>query len=104
MRQAETYAPAIHGSVAPGFEEVRHEFEKNFRERGEWGAACAIYHRGEAVVDLWGGCRDAQGALPWEADTLVGVFSTTKGLASMTLALAHSRGCKRRLKRAAFGR
>src|SRR5687767_11625702 len=60
MRRAETSAPPIHSSVAPGFEEVRHEFERNFRERGEWGAACAIYHRGEPVVDLWGGWRDAQ--------------------------------------------
>jgi hypothetical protein len=39
----------IHGTVAPGFEEVETEFKKNFLERGELGAACAIYHRGEKV-------------------------------------------------------
>lgn len=92
MPRAPSTLSPVHGSVAPGFEDVRRTFEQNFRERGEWGAACAIYHRGECVVDLWGGWRDAVGKLPWEQDTLVGVFSTTKGLASMTLALAHAKG------------
>jgi CubicO group peptidase (beta-lactamase class C family) len=82
----------IHGQVAPGFEEVQREFERNFAERGELGAACAAYVRGEKVVDLWGGVRDARGGEPWEEDTIVLVYSTSKGLAAMTLALAHSRG------------
>ena len=78
--------------MAAGFEEVRSEFERNFAERGELGAACAAYVGGEKVVDLWGGVRDARDASPWEEDTLVLVYSTSKGLAAMTLALAHSRG------------
>jgi CubicO group peptidase (beta-lactamase class C family) len=82
----------IHGTVAPGFEAVEHEFRRNFSERGELGAACAVYFRGEPVVDLWGGSRDLAGKLPWEADTLVMVFSTTKGMSGLALALAHSRG------------
>ncbi len=82
----------VQGSVAPGYEEVRAEFERNFRRRRELGAAVAAYHRGEKVVDLWGGTRDARGGEPWEEDTLVLVYSTSKGLAAMTLALAHSRG------------
>lgn len=82
----------ICGWVAPGFEEVEVEFRRNFAERGEVGAACAAYHRGEKVVDLWGGYRDARRRAPWQEDTLVLVFSATKGLAAMTLALAHSRG------------
>lgn len=44
----------IHGYVSEGFEEVRREFERNFLERDEIGAACTIYHKGEKVVDLWG--------------------------------------------------
>jgi transposase len=48
--------------------------------------------RGEKVVDLWGGIRDARDGSPRERDTLVLVYSTSKGLAAMTLALAHSRG------------
>ena len=82
----------IGGSVAPGFEPVRAEFERNFAERGELGAACAAYRGGEKVVDLWGGVRDARTGDPWAQDTLVLVYSTSKGLAAMTLALAHARG------------
>jgi len=82
----------IHGYVAPGFEELREEFIKNFTKRGELGAACAIYYKGEKVVDLWGGYRDAKSRAPWEENTMVMVFSTTKGLAAMTVAVVHSRG------------
>jgi CubicO group peptidase (beta-lactamase class C family) len=82
----------IHGSVAPGFEGVEAQFRENFAKRGEVGAACAIYHQGKKVVDLWGGYRDRKKRAPWDEDTLVLVFSATKGLASMTLAVAHSQG------------
>ena len=44
------------------------------------------------MVDLWGGVRDARDGSAWEEDTLVLVYSTSKGLSAMTLALAHSRG------------
>jgi CubicO group peptidase (beta-lactamase class C family) len=82
----------LQGAVAPGFEEVREEFHRNFAERGEVGAACAVYHRGEKVVDLWGGFRDGYTREPWEENTCALVFSTTKGMAAMTAAVAHSRG------------
>jgi CubicO group peptidase (beta-lactamase class C family) len=71
---------------------VRDAFAENFSRRNELGAACCIYRRGEKVVDLWGGIRDKTTSEPWEEDTMVIVHSTTKGLAAMTLALAHSRG------------
>ena len=87
-----TDEPLIDGFVAPGFERVRAEFARNFAERRELGAACAVYRRGEKVVDLWGGVRDARTGEPWAQDTLVLVYSTSKGLSAMTLALAHSRG------------
>lgn len=79
------------GSVDSGFEEVRQEFSRNFAGCGELGAACAVYHRGRKVVDLWGGYRNASGE-PWEEDTLVVVFSATKGLSAMAVAVAHSQG------------
>jgi CubicO group peptidase (beta-lactamase class C family) len=82
----------IDGHVAPGYEEVQREFERNFAERGEIGAAVAAYVRGEKVVDLWGGRRTSEGTQPWNEDTMVVVFSTTKGLSAMTLAVANSRG------------
>ena len=82
----------IHGAVAPGFEEVETEFRKNVRRQDELGAACAVYHKGEKVVDLWGGYQDLERRVPWQEDTLVLVYSTTKGLAGMAMAVAHSRG------------
>jgi CubicO group peptidase (beta-lactamase class C family) len=85
-------SPRTNGFVAPGFEEVRAEFERNFAERGEIGAAVAAYWRGEKVVDLWGGRRTPEGDDPWNEDTMVVVMSTTKGLSAMTLALANARG------------
>jgi CubicO group peptidase (beta-lactamase class C family) len=89
---AVTAAAHVEGMVAPGFEEVRAEFERNFAERGEIGAAVAAYWRGEKVVDLWGGRRAPEGDALWKEDTMVVVMSTTKGLAAMTLAVANARG------------
>ena len=82
----------IEGWVAHGFESVRRTFERNLSERRELGAACAAYVGGEKVVDLWGGVRDARSGARWDEDTLVLVYSTSKGLAAMTLAMLHSRG------------
>jgi len=82
----------IDGRVAQGFEEVRREFARNFERRREVGAACAAYVNGVKVVDLWGGRRHFRKPDPWEEDTLVMVYSTSKGLAAMAVALAHSRG------------
>ena len=87
-----TPSDAVQGHVSCCFEAVREAFRENFIRRGELGAACCAYYRGEKVVDLWGGIRDKDSAAPWEADTMVLVHSATKGLAAMTLAIAHSRG------------
>ncbi|HEU4333321.1 MAG TPA: serine hydrolase domain-containing protein [Candidatus Eisenbacteria bacterium] len=82
----------VEGSVSPGFEPVRDAFEENFTQRHELGGACCVYRRGEKVVDLWGGLRNKETGEPWDEDTMVVVHSATKGLAAMTLAVAHSRG------------
>jgi len=82
----------VEGRVSPGFETVREAFAENFTRRRELGGACCVYHKGEKVVDLWGGIRNKQTGAPWERDTMVVVHSATKGLAAMTLAVAHSRG------------
>ncbi|HET9396967.1 MAG TPA: serine hydrolase domain-containing protein, partial [Nitrospiraceae bacterium] len=74
------------------YEAVREAFAGNFARRGEVGAACCVYHKGEKVVDLWGGIRNQATREPWEKDTKALVYSATKGLAAMTLAVAHSRG------------
>ncbi|HEX5214079.1 MAG TPA: serine hydrolase domain-containing protein [Vicinamibacterales bacterium] len=85
-------APRVDGHVSPGFEAVRDAFIENFTHRRELGGACCAYYRGQKVVDLWGGLRNKETAAPWERDTMVVVYSATKGLAAMTLAVAHSRG------------
>ena len=82
---------AISGYVKPGFEAVREAFAENFERRNELGAACCVYYSGEKVVDLWGGIRNKATGEPWEENTMVLVASATKGLAAMTMALAHSR-------------
>ena len=88
---ATTKSNAISGFVKPGFEAVREAFTENFERRNELGAACCIYYRGDKVVDLWGGLRNEATGEPWEEHTMVIVFSTTKGLAGLAMALAHSR-------------
>ena len=82
----------VEGQASRGFETVRDAFVENFARRGELGGACCVYHHGEKIVDLWGGIRDKGTGTAWERDTMVVVHSATKGLAAMTLALAHSRG------------
>ena len=71
------------GWVAPGFEGVREVFEANFADGLEVGAAFAAHHRGRKVVDLWGGTADTTTGRPWLEDTLVLVYSTTKGATAM---------------------
>ena len=83
---------SVEGHVSTGFEPVREAFEENFERRHELGGACSVYLHGEKVVDLWGGVRNRDTGEPWEEDTMVVVYSATKGLSAMTMALAHSRG------------
>src|SRR5512134_2373399 len=92
MFPSESNGPGIQGYVSRGFEPVREAFVENFHRRRELGGACCAFHRGAKVVDLWGGIRNAATGAPWEEGTMVLVYSATKGLSAMTLALAHSRG------------
>lgn len=75
----------IRGHVAAGFEPVRVAFEANFRRHNECGAALHIVIDGEPVVDLWGGSADQAQTRPWEADSLVNVWSTTKGWLALAM-------------------
>lgn len=73
----------IHGTCAPGFERVREAFAENFSVRGDVGAAANIVVDGRSVVDLWGGWVDRERSAEWQRDTLVNVFSTTKGITTI---------------------
>jgi CubicO group peptidase (beta-lactamase class C family) len=80
----------IQGDVHPDFWPVSRALEQQVR-RGGGGAAVCVYYRGERVVDVWAGVRDAEGQ-PWRADTLAISFSTTKGVTSTALHLLVDRG------------
>jgi CubicO group peptidase (beta-lactamase class C family) len=86
------YESLIHGHCDPRFAAVRTAFEENFRDRGELGAAVAVTVGGETVVDLWGGWADAARTRPWERDTLVNVWSTTKGPTALCAHVLADRG------------
>jgi CubicO group peptidase (beta-lactamase class C family) len=62
---------------------VREAFARNFRECDEVGAAVAVYLDGALVVDLWAGHKDFARTQPWQRDTLVNVYSTTKGVTAL---------------------
>ncbi|MEV5355360.1 serine hydrolase domain-containing protein [Streptomyces sp. NPDC052693] len=82
----------VHGHCDPRFTAVREAFEENFRERDELGAAVAVTVGGRIVVDLWGGWADGARTRPWEGDTLVNVWSTTKGPVALCAHLLADRG------------
>ena len=84
--------PDVHGFVAAGFDVVAEEFERNFAERGELGAAFAAVRDGEPVVDLWGGVADRAAGRAWREDTLQVIFSGTKGLVAVCVLIAIERG------------
>ena len=76
----------VHGHCDPRFEKVRAVFTDNIASGADLGAAVAVTLDGEPVVDLWGGWLDFDHEREWERDTIVNVYSTTKG---MTAICAH---------------
>jgi CubicO group peptidase (beta-lactamase class C family) len=82
----------IHGFTTPKFEGVRAAFAANFANGSDIGASVAVTVDGEPVVDLWAGHADAALSKPWEKDTLVNVYSTTKTMCALTALLLADRG------------
>ena len=81
----------IHGICRPEFAPVRDAFEANFAAGLELGASAAVTVDGEFVVDIWAGEADAGGA-PWQRDTIVNVYSTTKTMAATCMLMLADRG------------
>ncbi len=82
----------LHGTCDPKFSAVREALQNNFATLGDVGASVAVSLEGEMVVDLWGGHRDEAKTLPWEEDTIVNVYSTTKTMAALCALLLADRG------------
>jgi CubicO group peptidase (beta-lactamase class C family) len=82
----------IGGGVANGWEPVKAAFEKNFELGEDVGASAAVYHRGEKVVDIWAGSFDEAGDRAYDDTTLQLVFSTTKGIVAIAVAMCVQRG------------
>lgn len=78
--------------VAPGWEPVRDAFLEGFDKGEEHGAQVAVYHRGSRVVDLTGGWQDKDHTVPYGPDALQVVFSTTKGITSIAVAMCVEQG------------
>jgi CubicO group peptidase (beta-lactamase class C family) len=82
----------ISGTTAPGWEPVADAFRGNFNDPEELGAGVSVYHRGRCVVDLQGGHADRDRTRAYDADALQLVFSTTKGITAIAVAICAQRG------------
>jgi CubicO group peptidase (beta-lactamase class C family) len=81
----------VHPDFGPVAERLRRMLAGSRTRGGRGGAAVAVYHRGELVVDVWGGVKDAAGN-PWERDTMATSFSTTKGVVATVVHRLVDRG------------
>jgi CubicO group peptidase (beta-lactamase class C family) len=84
--------PVVDGECAARCTAVREAFTRNFETGREVGAAFAATVDGKFVVDLWGGYADAARTQPWQRDTLVNVFSTTKAMTALCAHVLVDRG------------
>jgi CubicO group peptidase (beta-lactamase class C family) len=82
----------VHGFVADGFSLVRDAFQENLASGADVGASCCATLQGETVVDLWGGFADEAKTRPWEKDTILNVYSTTKTMTALSALLMADRG------------
>lgn len=85
----------ISGFVSPGFEAVRECFITNFNRDDHYrevGAGFCVYLSGECVVDLCGGFANEARTRPWQEDTTANIWSATKGLTAIAVAVLVDRG------------
>jgi CubicO group peptidase (beta-lactamase class C family) len=82
----------VHGFFQDKFAPVRAAFENNFASGADIGASFCATLNGETVVDLWSGHADEAKSRPWEKDTIVNVYSTTKTMTALTALLLADRG------------
>ena len=82
----------VKGQCNEQFGRVKDLFQELHTSGKEKGSSYAVYKDGEAIIDIWSGYSDADETKPWERNNLATVWSTTKGVAAITCALAVERG------------
>src|SRR5262245_9159087 len=82
----------VQGTCNDAFLRVRAAFEKNLDQGNDIGASAAVLLDGEPVVDLWGGYLDEAHTRPWQRDTLINTFSTTKTMTALSVLVLADRG------------
>lgn len=82
----------VEGESDPRFAVVEDAFRRNFEDLAEVGAALCIYSEGRPVVDLWGGYKNAARTEPWQRETIVCVYSVTKGVTALCIHMLVDRG------------
>ena len=83
---------AVQGLVHDKYAGARAAFEANLDSGADVGASFCATVEGETVVDLWGGFADEARTHPWQRDTIVNVYSTTKTMTALTALLLADRG------------
>ncbi|KAK7109155.1 beta-lactamase domain-containing protein 2-like [Littorina saxatilis] len=84
--------PATEGFFLPQYRPVAELFRKFVVDGTERGGSFAVYHKGEPLVDLWGGYADPDSQRPWREDTVTMVWSCTKGASALAIAVLVDRG------------
>ncbi|OSZ69139.1 serine hydrolase [Sphingomonas sp. IBVSS1] len=74
----------VHGFVQPRFEGVKQAMAASLASGADLGASFAATLNGEPIIDIWGGWADDERSRPWEKDTIVNVYSTTKTMTALT--------------------
>jgi CubicO group peptidase (beta-lactamase class C family) len=80
------------GFTTEKFAAVRGVLEQQLESGADVGASIAVHHRGEVVVDIWGGWTDEDRSAEWQSDTLVNVWSTTKTMTFLVALMLADRG------------
>ena len=76
----------VSGYCDPRFKEVANVFSQSLASKFEVGASFSVELKGELVIDLWGGHQDSLRTKAWQKDTIVNVFSVTKGITAICAA------------------
>lgn len=95
IAQSYTYRrlpPVVEGFFLPEYRPVAELFRKYVEDGTERGGSFAVYHKGEPLIELWGGYADLDSKRPWREDTVTMVWSCAKGAVALAIAKLVERG------------